>query len=224
MSHDFAKTKKKRPKSRRKSKTQSKVGAAAWVLTGVVSGLFISFIAYLVILTPAAHQRAQHVASDQTVLSSVGSRAVAKAQQTLERIPVESRELGQATRAGLDSVKKRIEAQGNHRPRFEFYQLLPEREVKVPKESVATKAAEKHDYTYVLQAGSFKSLSDADRLRAKLIMMGLDSSIESNKNPGGTTWHRVMVGPLDNRSERAKARSALIDEGINTLVIKRKLG
>lgn len=232
MSHDFAKKKKKKPKARRKAK----VAASTWLLTGIASGLFIAFLTYLAMLAPKAQQaesaatlaateRASSSSSDASDEESLAARAVSSAHKALQRIPVESRELGESAKAGLESVQQKIAAQNDQRPRFEFYRLLPEREVKVKVEAVSDKrnTAEQHNYDYVLQAGSFRSLSDADRLRAKLIMMGLDSSIETNTNDNGKTWHRVIVGPLNNRSKRAETRSTLINQGIDTLVIKRKL-
>ena len=63
---------------------------------------------------------------------------------------------------------------------------------------------------------------DADRLRARLILMGLEARMEQVSAASGDIWHRVQVGPFSDRSKLSKARSMLISEGIDTLLLKRK--
>lgn len=111
----------------------------------------------------------------------------------------------------------------NHKkPRFDFYTLLPEREVPVP-DIPEEELRAKQKYIYILQAGSFRSYDDADRLRAKLILMGMDAKIETGSGRGGETWHRILVGPFTSRSKYAKARSTLVNKRIDTMLIKRKV-
>lgn len=105
--------------------------------------------------------------------------------------------------------------------RLQFYELLKESTVEVPQPDPAELAANNptRDILYVLQAGSFKHSEDANRMRAEIILMNLSASVE----PAGTdpVWYRVMVGPFDNRSRMAKARSILVSNNINPLVLKR---
>ncbi|MAZ89052.1 MAG: carbamoyl-phosphate synthase small subunit [Cellvibrionaceae bacterium] len=112
------------------------------------------------------------------------------------------------------------------KPRFDFYQLLKETEVVVkevpshtPKEAAAIETQE-----FILQVGSFKKNADADRLRAELILMNLDAQVETVTVRNGETWHRVLVGPFQSRSKVAKARSVLVSNDINPLLLKRKAG
>ncbi|HCS28949.1 MAG TPA: SPOR domain-containing protein [Spongiibacteraceae bacterium] len=105
---------------------------------------------------------------------------------------------------------------------FDFFTLLPEREVIVPDEQPRDVAASTEQYNYILQAGSFKTGKDADRRRAELLLLGLEAKIEAVE-ANGDTWHRVYVGPFTSRSKLSKARSTLISEGIETLLLKRKL-
>jgi cell division protein FtsN len=106
--------------------------------------------------------------------------------------------------------------------RFDFYTLLPEREVIVPEEQSQPATDNKPEVIYYLQAGSFKSAEDADRLRARLILMGMDAKVEAVSGKGSGTWHRVQVGPFSSRSKLSKARNQLISEGIETLLLRRK--
>ncbi len=77
------------------------------------------------------------------------------------------------------------------------------------------------EYTqYVLQAGSFRAVTDADRRRGELALLGLESSIEQMNTDTGS-WHRVYIGPFDNRSAMAKARALTAQSDIDTLLLKR---
>ena len=77
------------------------------------------------------------------------------------------------------------------------------------------------EYTqYVLQAGSFRAIADADRRRGELALLGLESSIEQMKTDTGS-WHRVYIGPFDSRSAMAKARALTAQSDIDTLLLKR---
>jgi len=108
--------------------------------------------------------------------------------------------------------------------RFDFYTLLPEREVIVPTEQDSVKSEPQEAVIYILQAGSFRKLVDADRLRAQLILMGYETKVEAVSSKGGDLWHRVQIGPFQSRSALAQARSRLINKGIDTLLLRRKAG
>ena len=73
---------------------------------------------------------------------------------------------------------------------------------------------------YVLQAGSFRELEDADRRRAQLILLGLIPTIEETSGDNGR-WFRVYVGPFESRSSMQNARSLTANQDIDTLLLKR---
>ena len=180
MTHDFAKqpSAAKKKKSR---KTKSQVPGWVWLFTGIVTGVFISFLGYLSDINPK-----------------------------------------QAPASITSAVEKAAEEVKTTATRFDFYTLLPEREVIVPVEEEEADNESATTTTYVLQAGSFKQIEDGDRLRAQLILMGLDARVETVTSANGDVWHRVQVGPFKDRSQLAKARGILIDKGIDTLLLKRK--
>lgn len=107
--------------------------------------------------------------------------------------------------------------------KFDFYTLLPEREVIVPEQRSDNAAEEEPQFQYILQAGSFRNAEDADRLRARLLLLNLEAKVEAVKSSNGDVWHRVQVGPFTSRSKMSKARSTLISERIDTMLIKRKI-
>ena len=112
------------------------------------------------------------------------------------------------------------------RPRFEFYTMLPEMEVAVPDNELANatddsmQKMEAENVTYVLQAGSFRQLEQADRLKAELALMGMPAQIQTVTIDGGTKWHRVRVGPFTNLQALNEARSELQSNGLTVMVLK----
>jgi cell division septation protein DedD len=104
--------------------------------------------------------------------------------------------------------------------KFDFYEILKGKEVNVD-ERVIEKTPEQKNTIYFLQTGSFKQYSDADTLRAKLLLQGLPVSIEKTNNKNGQVWHRVVAGPFNTRSKLAKARGILASNEINSIVLKR---
>lgn len=108
---------------------------------------------------------------------------------------------------------------------FDFYTILPGLEFIIPEREVVEPKPDKTAATpladvYVLQAGSFKNLSQADRLRAELGLLGVESSIRTVTIKGNETWHRVRIGPLQDRAHLARIRTRLSRNKINTLLLK----
>lgn len=112
------------------------------------------------------------------------------------------------------------------RPRFEFYTMLPEMEVAVPDAELDRATASpspgpaEDNVTYVLQAGSFRKLDEADRLKAELALIGMSAQIQTVSIDGGSTWHRVRVGPFTNLQALNEARAVLKRNGLNVIVLK----
>lgn len=108
--------------------------------------------------------------------------------------------------------------------RFKFYDLLPESEV-IPPKVDSYKFKEKsvsNDYYYMVQTGSFRSSSDAERQKATIAFQGLKANIKAIQNAQGTTWYRVITGPFYSRSEMNNALDKLVSIQIEPLVKKVK--
>lgn len=111
------------------------------------------------------------------------------------------------------------------KPRFDFYDLLKENEVPPPAVTPAQQQQKRNatpPQEFLLQVASFKTADDAERLRAELILLNLDAYTENAKIRNGETWHRVMVGPFSSTSKMSKARSILLSQRHEALVLKRK--
>ena len=135
------------------------------------------------------------------------------------------------------------------KPKFDFYSLLPEEEVVVPAEreaepvplppppgqqpatppppkqtAMATPPAPATTPStgagnYVLQIGSFRKNSDAERLKAQLAMLGIQTNIQTATIDSGQTYHRVRTGSYTKADANA-LRSRLKSNGHDAMMMK----
>lgn len=128
-----------------------------------------------------------------------------------------------ALQQGMDKIKQEAVKQVAP-PDYEFYRLLEKQSVNVDdiKAYKSTPKGAKPKYVYTLQVGSFRQESQASRLRAELILEGLNAYQSSSANKG-STWYRVMVGPFYDRSKLNKAQDILASRNLSPLVHKKIL-
>ncbi len=189
-----------RTRRRRRRTTTRKSPPWIWAVTGLLAGLFVAFLVFLQ-MQPAG-----------------------------EVLVEEPRALDIPTETEAHDVRKQKPAPvpPPPKPRFDFYNLLPEMEVIVQDEEIkGTPSKEgvkrvEQPGTYLLQAGSFRSHTQADQLRAKLALLGLETSIQSVSVNSKQAWHRVRVGPFLNLSDLNQARSLLKKNGIDAILIRLK--
>jgi cell division protein FtsN len=110
------------------------------------------------------------------------------------------------------------------KPRFDFYNMLPNFEVIIPEQEpdVSTDTAAKavvEPGVYVLQAGSFTQHADADRRRAQLALQGIESTIQ-RVTIDDKTYHRVRIGPIEDLEQLNVIRTRLRDADIDVLRIR----
>lgn len=70
---------------------------------------------------------------------------------------------------------------------------------------------------YFLQAGSFRKQTDAERVRAQIILLGQNVRVESG-TVREETWYRVLVGPFANKDQLAGAQKQLASGGFSNLL------
>lgn len=109
--------------------------------------------------------------------------------------------------------------------RYEFFTVLPEIEVVVPNREIEQRARENPEQpatpaggSYLIQAGSFRSVEDAEALKARLAMLGLVARIQS-VSVNDENWHRVRLGPYDTARAADSARRELRDNGFESIVL-----
>jgi cell division protein FtsN len=107
------------------------------------------------------------------------------------------------------------------KPRFEFYKILPGAEEAVTEQQFKQAGQQaSSSEKYFLQAGSFQNAEDADNLKAKLAMLGVEASVQPADLPGKGIWHRVRVGPFAGMEDMKQVRASLQQNGVQSSLIK----
>jgi cell division protein FtsN len=107
---------------------------------------------------------------------------------------------------------------------YAFYDMLPKFEVVVPEKEKDVRpdiraVPETRRGTYVLQAGSYKNFADADRVRARLALQGVESKVQK-VSVDNDTWHRIRIGPISKLDELNRLRTILRKADVDVLVIR----
>jgi len=133
---------------------------------------------------------------------------------------------------GKGPVSKSAPVKQAPKPDFVFYTILPEMEVVVPEreEPASTPAAKSETApaaepgptgSYLLQAGSFRKMSDADSLKASLALLGFSARIEK-VTIDRTAYHRVRIGPYSSFEQADRVGRRLRTESIDTMMLRLK--
>jgi cell division protein FtsN len=114
------------------------------------------------------------------------------------------------------------------KPKFDFYKILPGQEEPVTEKELrersrlARSQQETSKDVYFIQAGSFQNPAEADNQKARLAILGFESSVEPANLPDKGTWYRVRLGPYTRVDELNKVRQALAQSGIEASLVKIK--
>ena len=120
------------------------------------------------------------------------------------------------------------------KPRFEFYKILPgdggsgtaakPAETAKPADAAApakpAEAAKPAGDPLSLQVGAFQNPAEADNLKARLALLGMEAGVQSVALPNKGTVYRVRVGPYSKPEDVAAARSQLTQAGIQATLVK----
>ncbi len=113
------------------------------------------------------------------------------------------------------------------KPKFDFYKILPGQEEPVTEKELRARAAAKGKQdpakdVYFIQAGSFQNPADADNQKARLAILGFESSVEPAALPDKGTWYRVRMGPYTKIEEINRVRQMLAQNNIDANLVKIK--
>ena len=176
-----------------------------WFITGLLVGLFAAGLAWLKLAPPMGDRQRPQTAASQP------KQAAPKPKKEQKPLPP--------------------------KPRFDFYTVLPEMEVVVPepepepapaketRKPSAPAVAERTRTTgtaYMLQMGSFRKYEDADRMKARLALLGIEAEIQKVNINNQDVFHRVRSGPYHSSQQVNRLRARLRQNKINTLLIKLK--
>lgn len=177
-----------------------------WMSAGLSIGLFVALLVYL-----KDHSQGGDAA---TAFAPVVEKGQAALKQAVSKITKNPSAGSSTENAAVDDKK----------PRFDFYNLLPEMEVFIPPQTLESERARQptESITYYLQVGSFRNFADADRLRAQLTLSDFESHIQRVTINDTQTWHRVRIGPFQSARKMDIVRNRLRAQSIDPIVLKVK--
>ncbi|WP_151632201.1 SPOR domain-containing protein [Noviherbaspirillum aerium] len=79
--------------------------------------------------------------------------------------------------------------------------------------------AQDEKWSYYLQAGAFREQNDAENIRAKLALLGVEARISERQADTGVLY-RVRVGPFNQMDSMNKVRGKLSDNGVDAAVVR----
>ena len=107
--------------------------------------------------------------------------------------------------------------------RLSFYTILPSQEVLAPDERAPAAAGKKPqaggDGPYHLQVGSFRRRGEADGMKARVALLGLQAAVET-VTLNGDTWHRVRLGPYRDQRRLREVRRRLRENRIEAIPVR----
>jgi len=178
-----------------------------WFLSGVLIGIFISFLLYLQEVVPNHLPEAGK--SPAPVPTVVQANVTPAVTQPAPAPPKEN---------------KQIEAPKSVKPvdtnsKFEFYETLPNPDDK-PQPAAATLSEKTGTVVLpaILQVGAFRDEQAAQGLKTHLSSLGIRAYVEQTMN-GSEVWHRVRVGPISNIGQYNQLASQLNAHNITVDVL-----
>jgi cell division protein FtsN len=111
---------------------------------------------------------------------------------------------------------------GEPKKRFEFYEILPGTKEPSPEKGApaASTSTRNANEAFFLQAGAFQSAPEADNLKARLALLGVEATIETTTSPDKGAMHRVRIGPYTSVEELNRIRETLKQNGVQTTLVK----
>jgi cell division protein FtsN len=74
-------------------------------------------------------------------------------------------------------------------------------------------------FVYFVQVGAFRSADEAEALRARLSLSGVETRV-TEREQSGRMVHRVRVGPFERREEAERAKDKLDTTGLETALVR----
>lgn len=131
--------------------------------------------------------------------------------------------------AGRATTPQELPAKPGDKQRFEFYKILPGGQDAAPaptaqptegKENAATAPAANE--SFFLQAGAFQKSAEADNLKAKLALIGVEATVTEVTVPEKGKMYRVRSGPYGKAEEMNRVRNQMSQADIQATVVKIK--
>ncbi len=199
-------------RGRRRKNRREPVAGWIWLLGGFSLGLIAALGIYLSQRVPAPG-----------IDFRPDSRPAARAAETAPTAPATQPAAASVRTPEPPAPAPAVAAAQDEATRFDFYDVLPEFEVVVPDSGQDFRAnpratAEARSGNYIVQAGAFQTVEDADRMQARIALLGFESQIQ-RVAIDDAVFHRVRIGPVGDLAELNRIRRRLRDERIDYLLI-----
>lgn len=200
-------------------------GTIVGMIIGLIIGLGIALgVAMVITKTPmpftdkSGRQKASSPTANQTADPNkpmYGNKSAAK-----DAAKDFAREPAPANTAAPQPTDKIVEVKAD---------VKPEKKVLVaaqpsPAKEGAPKAEAKPEgtddkWSYYLQAGAFRESTDAENIRAKLALLGVEAKVSERQSETGMLY-RVRVGPFAELDAMNRVRGKLSDNGVDAAVVR----
>jgi cell division protein FtsN len=173
--------------------------AWVWLLTGFAAGIALSA---LLIFRDWSKDAAQATVPKPAPASSISEMAQGDGQREAAR-------------------------EQSDKPKYDFYTALAEREVVIPDNEIraqadAPKPVEEANVRYFLQLASFPDATDADALKARLALTGVQVQV-SEVSVNGKLWHRVRRGPFAQMAQADSAKRDLMQNNVSSSLVRERM-
>ncbi len=183
----------------------------AWLLAGILIGIFLSFLWYLREIAPNIPLPINNLTGLAT------TRIAPPAPTPAPSMPVAS------TKPPTPTA-----------PRFEFYDVLPANGKPAAKPAQAAQTQPVPTQTpaprpaapapvignYALQVASFRDSNSAEALKVHLSGLGIAAFVLPVTLNNGDTWYRVRAGAFQDANQAAQARGQLLGHGLAADVVR----
>lgn len=200
-----------RPTYEKSRRRQKKASVSFWRLL-VVAVLIVAFVVGLNKMSEMVKELLASSALTKPIKEEAPTKQALAIQPAVEK----------SAPAPVPANPEPVKAAEPEEPRYDFYTILPQAEVVVPDYEIKTRVREEmvgkaKTTKYIMQAGSFRDMPDAEKHKAKLAQLGIQSRIESAK-VGNVMWHRIKIGPYDNSTSVSTIKDLLAKNGIGVIV------
>jgi cell division protein FtsN len=135
----------------------------------------------------------------------------------------------------VDPSAKPVAGASTDKPRFDYHQILSDGKEATPKidknqklivnpapmaaQPIEKAVVEEPGTKYYLQVGAFNSSTDADNLKARIALIGLQAEVKAATLQDKGVMHRVRLGPYKTHDDMSRARDELTQSGLPSSVI-----
>jgi cell division protein FtsN len=153
---------------------------------------------------------------------------------------------------GTQKQQVKAESQEENSNRFDFYTVLPNMTMDVPGSSLESTKAQPAPATvaaaieqapstptidlatkdkpqvikdtFIVQVGAFRTLPQAEELKAQLALAGIEASVQTFLKSPSDTWHRVYIGPFTDKPQALALQQRLQQtQALHGLVLKMRV-